>query len=65
MFTTTTAASVQQIVPWILFHRALGVSHFFLFVEGQAAKPKNAAVLQAMEVRATPALLFATLGPRV
>ena len=37
-------------MPWILFHKVLGISHFFLFVEGQAAKPKNAAILQSMEV---------------
>ena len=35
-FTVTTAESVDQIRLWLAYHRAIGVSVFYLFVEGQA-----------------------------
>ena len=48
--TTTTAASLDQILPWLFYHKALGVELFILFVEGQAAKPNSTAVLKSIPV---------------
>lgn len=50
----TTTASVVTLVPWILFHRTLGVAAFFLFVEGEAAKPHSRATLQSIDVIGSP-----------
>ena len=50
----TTTASVETLVPWILFHRTLGVAAFFLFVEGEAAKPHSRATLQSIDVIGSP-----------
>jgi len=38
-FMTTTADKFRQIQLWTQYHRALGVSLFYLFVDGQAAQP--------------------------
>ncbi|CAA0812789.1 Glycosyltransferase-like KOBITO 1 [Striga hermonthica] len=38
--TTTTSAGLEQIVPWIFYHKFVGISNFFLFGEGQAASPE-------------------------
>lgn len=46
--TTSTSAGLEQILPWLFYHRVIGVSNFFLFVEGNAAKPNVAAVLEAI-----------------
>lgn len=43
--TSSTSASLEQILPWLFYHKVIGVSTFFLFVEGKAAKPNVAAVL--------------------
>ncbi|KAJ9565410.1 hypothetical protein OSB04_001376 [Centaurea solstitialis] len=37
--TTSTSAGLEQILPWIFYHKVIGVSTFFLFVEGKAASP--------------------------
>ncbi|KAJ7976712.1 Glycosyltransferase-like KOBITO 1 [Quillaja saponaria] len=37
--TTSTSAGLEQILPWMFYHKVLGVSNFFLFVEGKAASP--------------------------
>ncbi|CAL9137473.1 unnamed protein product [Musa acuminata var. zebrina] len=46
--TTSTSAGLEQIIPWLFYHKVLGVSQFFLFVEGKAAKPHLSAVLEAI-----------------
>ena len=38
MISTTTADSPGKILDWMRYHALLGVEHFFLFVEGQAAE---------------------------
>ncbi|KAG9444756.1 hypothetical protein H6P81_016096 [Aristolochia fimbriata] len=46
--TTSTSAGLEQILPWIYYHKVIGVGTFFLFVEGQAATSNVSAVLQAI-----------------
>lgn len=41
MISTTTADSPGKILDWMRYHRLLGVEHFFLFVEGKAARKKS------------------------
>ncbi|CAM0912803.1 unnamed protein product [Alopecurus aequalis] len=36
---TSTSAGLDQILPWLFYHKVVGVGHFLLFVEGKAAKP--------------------------
>ncbi|KAK9026555.1 hypothetical protein V6N11_039392 [Hibiscus sabdariffa] len=36
---STTSAGLEQILPWVFYHKVIGVSDFFLFVEGKAASP--------------------------
>ncbi|KAG8648942.1 hypothetical protein MANES_08G053500v8 [Manihot esculenta] len=43
--TTSTSAGLEQILPWIFYHKVIGVSSFFLFVEGKAASPNVSKVL--------------------
>lgn len=43
---TTTSAGLEQILPWLFYHRAIGVSSFFIFVEGHAASPYSTSVLE-------------------
>jgi Glycosyl transferase family 2 len=45
-FIVTTAESVSQIKLWMAYHRALGVSIYYLFVEGQASTPEAIAALR-------------------
>ena len=45
-FLVTTAESVPQIKIWMQYHRAVGVSVFYLFVEGQAGRPEAMAELR-------------------
>jgi hypothetical protein len=45
-FTVTTAESVDQIRLWLAYHRAIGVSLFYLFVEGQAGTLEAQAALR-------------------
>lgn len=49
---TTTAAGLEQILPWLYYHRTLGVEMFFIFAEGHVTQPENAAVLATIPVRA-------------
>ncbi|MQL89177.1 hypothetical protein Taro_021749 [Colocasia esculenta] len=46
--TTSTSAGLEQILPWIFYHKVIGVTTFFLFVEGRAAKPIISAVLESI-----------------
>ncbi|KAJ4765600.1 glycosyltransferase-like protein [Rhynchospora pubera] len=46
--TTSTSAGLQQILPWLYYHKVIGVSRFFLFVEGEAAKPGASSVLESI-----------------
>ncbi|KAL8496134.1 hypothetical protein ACS0TY_020012 [Phlomoides rotata] len=46
--TTSTSASLEQILPWMFYHKIIGVSTFFLFVEGKAATPAVSKVLESI-----------------
>ncbi|KAG6601048.1 Glycosyltransferase-like KOBITO 1, partial [Cucurbita argyrosperma subsp. sororia] len=46
--TTSTSAGLEQILPWMFYHKVIGVSLFFLFVEGKAASPDVTRVLQSI-----------------
>lgn len=46
--TTSTSAGLEQILPWIFYHKVMGVSIFFLFVEGKASKSNVATVLESI-----------------
>ncbi|KAJ0475768.1 putative glycosyltransferase-like KOBITO 1 [Helianthus annuus] len=35
--TSSTSAGLEQLLPWIYYHKVIGVTNFFLFVEGKAA----------------------------
>ncbi|AEE79626.1 glycosyltransferase-like protein [Arabidopsis thaliana] len=46
--TTSTSAGLEQTLPWIYFHKVIGVSTFYLFVEGKAASPNVSRVLETI-----------------
>ncbi|KAG8363672.1 hypothetical protein BUALT_Bualt19G0046800 [Buddleja alternifolia] len=46
--TTSTSANLDQILPWMFYHKVIGVSTFFLFVEGKAASPAVSRVLESI-----------------
>ncbi|XP_047323386.1 glycosyltransferase-like KOBITO 1 [Impatiens glandulifera] len=46
--TTSTSAGLNQILPWMFYHKVIGVSTFFLFVEGKAASPSVSKVLESI-----------------
>ncbi|XP_022764927.1 glycosyltransferase-like KOBITO 1 [Durio zibethinus] len=46
--TTSTSAGLEQILPWMFYHKVIGVATFFLFVEGHAASPKVSSVLESI-----------------
>ncbi|KAI3968180.1 hypothetical protein MKX01_018483 [Papaver californicum] len=46
--TTSTSADLEQILPWIFYHKVIGVTTFFLFVEGKAASPNVTSVLESI-----------------
>lgn len=46
--TTSTSAGLEQTLPWIFYHKVIGVSSFFLFVEGKAATPDVSRVLESI-----------------
>lgn len=48
--TTSTSAGLEQILPWMFYHKVIGVSTFFLFVEGKAASPNVSKVLESIPV---------------
>ncbi|KAE8725166.1 proliferating cell nuclear antigen-like [Hibiscus syriacus] len=39
---------LEQTLPWIFYHKVIGVSTFFLFVEGKAASPNVSKVLESI-----------------
>ncbi|GBG80153.1 hypothetical protein CBR_g30521 [Chara braunii] len=47
--TTSTSGSVEQLVPWILYHKTLGVDQFYLFAEGKAAAPNATSILRRIK----------------
>ncbi|EFN51864.1 hypothetical protein CHLNCDRAFT_7951, partial [Chlorella variabilis] len=47
-FVVTTSDSLQQIRIWISYHKALGVTTFYIFADGQAARADNVAALRAL-----------------
>ncbi|OAY40361.1 glycosyltransferase-like At2g41451 [Manihot esculenta] len=46
--TSSTSAGLEQTLPWIFYHKFIGVSSFFLFVEGKAASPNVTKVLETI-----------------
>lgn len=48
--TTSTSAGLEQILPWMFYHKIIGVTNFFLFVEGKAASPEVSNVLESIPV---------------
>lgn len=48
--TTSTSAGLDQILPWMFYHKVIGVTDFFLFVEGKAASPNVSRVLESIPV---------------
>ncbi|KAF7152993.1 hypothetical protein RHSIM_Rhsim01G0123200 [Rhododendron simsii] len=46
--TTSTSAGLEQILPWMFYHKVIGVTTFFLFVEGKAASPSVSKVLESI-----------------
>ncbi|MED6127290.1 Glycosyltransferase-like KOBITO 1 [Stylosanthes scabra] len=46
--TTSTSAGLEQTLPWIFYHKVIGVSSFLLFVEGKAASPNVSRVLETI-----------------
>ncbi|XP_038891968.1 glycosyltransferase-like KOBITO 1 isoform X5 [Benincasa hispida] len=46
--TTSTSAGLEQILPWMFYHKVIGVSTFLLFVEGKAASPDVTRVLESI-----------------
>ncbi|XP_019082317.1 PREDICTED: glycosyltransferase-like At2g41451 [Camelina sativa] len=46
--TTSTSAGLEQTLPWIFYHKVIGVSNFYLFVEGTAASPNVSRVLETI-----------------
>ncbi|KAL9267474.1 Glycosyltransferase-like KOBITO 1-like protein [Drosera capensis] len=44
--TTSTSAGLKQILPWIFYHKVIGIADFFLFVEGKAASRDVSKVLE-------------------
>ncbi|XVF41335.1 hypothetical protein PTKIN_Ptkin01aG0272000 [Pterospermum kingtungense] len=45
---SSTSAGLEQTLPWIFYHKVIGVSTFFLFVEGKAASPDVSIVLESI-----------------
>lgn len=39
-FVSTTAEGYKQTRQWVNYHRTIGVTHFYLFVDGVAARPE-------------------------
>ncbi|KAL4587466.1 hypothetical protein LXL04_000337 [Taraxacum kok-saghyz] len=46
--TSSTSAGLEQILPWIFYHKVIGVTNFFLFVEGKSASPGVSKVLESI-----------------
>lgn len=56
--TTSTSAGLEQVLPWILYHKVIGITTFFLFVEGKAALPSVSKVLESITVSQSPMASF-------
>ncbi|KAJ4904043.1 Glycosyltransferase-like [Raphanus sativus] len=56
--TTSTSAGLEQTLPWIFYHKVIGVSTFYLFVEGTAASPNVSRVLETIPVSFSRVLDF-------
>lgn len=48
-FVSTTAEGYKQTKQWVSYHRVIGVTHFYLFVDGVAARPEVAFLLLPSE----------------
>ncbi|XP_044504739.1 glycosyltransferase-like At3g57200 [Mangifera indica] len=46
--TSSTSAGLEQTLPWIFYHKVIGVSNFFLFVEGKAASANVSKILESI-----------------
>ncbi|KAF8369912.1 hypothetical protein HHK36_032058 [Tetracentron sinense] len=46
--TTSTSAGLEQILPWIFYHKVIGITTFFLFVEGNAASYNVSKILESI-----------------
>nr|GLL36636.1 glycosyltransferase-like At2g41451 [Ipomoea trifida] len=46
--TTSTSAGLEQTLPWIFYHKVMGITTFFMFVEGKAASPHVSNVLESI-----------------
>nr|GMD39831.1 glycosyltransferase-like At2g41451 [Ipomoea batatas] len=46
--TTSTSAELEQTLPWIFYHKVMGITTFFMFVEGKAASPHVSNVLESI-----------------
>nr|GEZ62684.1 glycosyltransferase-like At2g41451 [Tanacetum cinerariifolium] len=46
--TSSTSAGLEQILPWIYYHKVVGVTNFFLFVEGKSATAGVSKVLESI-----------------
>ncbi|KAK1327077.1 hypothetical protein QJS10_CPA01g01948 [Acorus calamus] len=46
--TTSTSAGLEQILPWLYYHKVIGVTNFFMFVEGKAATANVSTVLKSI-----------------
>ncbi|KAH0726033.1 hypothetical protein KY284_001898 [Solanum tuberosum] len=46
--TTSTSGGLEQILPWMFYHKVIGVTSFLLFVEGKAASPDVSKVLESI-----------------
>lgn len=54
-FVTTTASGYRETRLWVNYHRVIGVTHFYLFVDGVAARPEVMAKLNKLPgVRVVP-----------
>ncbi|GMH27028.1 hypothetical protein Nepgr_028871 [Nepenthes gracilis] len=47
-FATSTSAGLDQILPWMFYHKVIGVTTFYLFVEGKSASPEVSRVLESI-----------------
>ncbi|KAL2610255.1 hypothetical protein R1flu_028828 [Riccia fluitans] len=45
---TTTSAGLHILLPWIYYHRLLGVETFYIFVEGELELPENHFILRSI-----------------
>ena len=54
---TSTSAGLDRILPWLFYHKVISVAHFLLFIEGKAANPSAAGVLESIPVRSSLEIL--------